>query len=102
MFKKVGRPQKYNKDEYGKNLDKKKLTLEIGNRVYKALQVKKAIEEITINTYVEQLEKSIESKYVEIVKIECEFREIEKQRVELNNKELGLTYRLQDLSKSKP
>ncbi|MBU3189670.1 hypothetical protein K9O30_07015 [Clostridium bowmanii] len=61
---KVGRPQKYKKDHAGKNIDKKKFTLEIDKKVYKALKNKKIEEKIAINTFVEDLlRKAIEDKY---------------------------------------
>ena len=61
---KVGRPQKYKKDHVGKNIDKKKFTLEIDKQVYKALKSKKREEEFTINYFVEELlRKTIEDKY---------------------------------------
>lgn len=68
VIKKTGRPQKYIKDAEGKNLEKKKLTLEIDNRTFKALQVKKALEGITLNAYVEELlSKYIDKKYFDMV-----------------------------------
>jgi predicted HicB family RNase H-like nuclease len=61
---KVGRPQKYKKDHSGKNIDKKKFTLEIDKNVYKALKHKKIKENIAINIFVEDLlRKAIEDKY---------------------------------------
>ena len=61
---KAGRPQKYKKDREGKNIDKKKFTLEIDKKVYKALKHKKAEEGIAINIYVEDLLRgAIEDKY---------------------------------------
>jgi len=61
---KVGRPQKYKKDRDGKNIDKKKFTLEIDKKVYKALKHKKNNENIAINIFVEDLlRKAIEDKY---------------------------------------
>jgi len=61
---KVGRPQKYKKDHNGKNIDKKKFTLEIDKTVYKALKHKKNEEGIAINTFVEELlRKAIDEKY---------------------------------------
>jgi len=60
----VGRPQKYKKDHAGKNIDKKKFTLEIDKKVYKALKRKKIEEKIAINIYVEDLlRRTIEDKY---------------------------------------
>lgn len=61
---KAGRPQKYKKDRDGKNIDKKKFTLEIDKKVYKALKHKKNTENIAINIFVEELlRKAIEDKY---------------------------------------
>lgn len=67
---KVGRPQKYKKDNLGKNIDKKKFTLEIDKKVYKALKRKKTEEDIAINIFVEDLlKKSIEEKYFKNVSV---------------------------------
>ena len=61
---KAGRPQKYKKDHEGKNIDKKKFTLEIDKKVYKALKHKKTEEGIAINIFVEELlRNAIEDKY---------------------------------------
>ena len=61
---KVGRPQKYKKDHEGRNIDKKKFTLEIDKKVYKALKHKKTEEGIAINIFVEELlRNAIEDKY---------------------------------------
>lgn len=65
----VGRPQKHEKDGKGNKINKSKMTIEIDNNVITALRLKKTLEGITINDYIEDiLYKNIEKKYFEMQK----------------------------------
>lgn len=64
----VGRPQKHEKDSQGNKLNKSKMTIEIDNNVITALRLKKTLEKITINDFIEEiLRENIEEKYFKMI-----------------------------------
>lgn len=64
----VGRPQKHEKDGQGNKINKSKMTIEIDNKVITALRLKKTLEKISINDFVEDLlSKNIEEKYFKMI-----------------------------------